>query len=84
MGEWLLEMRGISKTFPGVQALNYEHRGIWHYTIGQRRGLGLPDATPWYVVAIDATNNRIIVGKKIASRRSRLGACRAPRKKGTW
>lgn len=40
-----------------------EHRGVWHYTIGQRRGLGLPDATPWYVVGIEAANNRIIVGK---------------------
>lgn len=40
-----------------------EHRGVWHYTIGQRRGLGLPDATPWYVVDIDATKNRVIVGK---------------------
>ena len=41
-----------------------EHRGIWHYTIGQRRGLGLPDATPWYVVRLDGPNNRVIVGKQ--------------------
>lgn len=40
-----------------------EHRGVWNYTIGQRRGLGLPDATPWYVVAIDGKANRLIVGK---------------------
>lgn len=39
------------------------HQGIWRYTIGQRRGLGIPDATPWYVTAIDATNNQIVVGK---------------------
>jgi tRNA-specific 2-thiouridylase len=41
-----------------------EHRGVWRYTIGQRRGLGLPDATPWYVVALDGANNRVIVGKR--------------------
>ena len=41
-----------------------EHQGFWNYTIGQRRGLGLPDATPWYVVGIDAAANRIIVGKE--------------------
>ncbi len=41
-----------------------EHCGVWNYTIGQRRGLGLPDATPWYVVGIDGRENRIIVGKE--------------------
>ena len=41
-----------------------EHRGVWHYTIGQRRGLGLPDATPWYVVGLDGAGNRVIVGKQ--------------------
>lgn len=40
------------------------HRGIWHYTIGQRRGLGLPDATPWYVVGLDSLRNLVIVGKE--------------------
>lgn len=39
------------------------HSGISHYTIGQRRGLGLPDATPWYVVGLDPENNRVLVGK---------------------
>jgi len=41
-----------------------EHRGVWHYTIGQRRGLGLPDATPWYVVGLDGPRNQVIVGKQ--------------------
>lgn len=40
-----------------------EHKGLYRYTIGQRRGLGLPDATPWYVNSIDAENNTLIVGK---------------------
>jgi len=40
------------------------HRGIPFYTVGQRRGLGIPDATPYYVLRIDADANRIIVGKK--------------------
>jgi tRNA-uridine 2-sulfurtransferase len=40
------------------------HRGLWHYTIGQRRGLSLPDVTPWYVRDLDAADNRVIVGKK--------------------
>ncbi len=39
------------------------HAGIWKYTVGQRRGLGLPDATPWYVTGLDAAANRVVIGK---------------------
>jgi len=39
------------------------HSGISRYTVGQRRGLGLPDATPWYVVGLDPASNQVIVGK---------------------
>jgi tRNA-specific 2-thiouridylase len=39
------------------------HEGIHRFTIGQRRGLGLPDATPYYVVGLDAGRNRVIIGK---------------------
>jgi tRNA-specific 2-thiouridylase len=38
------------------------HRGIAHYTIGQRHGLNVTVGHPVYVVRIDATTNRIIVG----------------------
>lgn len=40
------------------------HQGIWRYTIGQRRGLGLPDSSPWYVAAIDSVKNQLIVAKE--------------------
>lgn len=40
------------------------HQGIHTYTVGQRRGLGLPDATPWYVINLDPANNAVIVGKE--------------------
>ncbi|MTI70804.1 MAG: tRNA 2-thiouridine(34) synthase MnmA [Firmicutes bacterium] len=39
-----------------------KHKGITHYTIGQRRGLGLALGKPVYVVDIDAKNNQVIVG----------------------
>ena len=39
------------------------HRGIWQYTVGQRRGLGIPDATPWYVTALDTATNQVIIDK---------------------
>ena len=38
-----------------------EHRGIIHYTIGQRRGLGIASHQPLYVHRIDAAKNRIVV-----------------------
>jgi tRNA-specific 2-thiouridylase len=38
------------------------HQGIHRYTVGQRRGLGIPAAEPLYVVGLDAPANRVIVG----------------------
>jgi len=38
------------------------HAGIHHYTIGQRRGIGISSAQPLYVTGIDSTKNRIVVG----------------------
>jgi tRNA-uridine 2-sulfurtransferase len=38
------------------------HNGIYNYTIGQRRGLGIAAAAPLYVIRIDVSHNRIIVG----------------------
>jgi tRNA-specific 2-thiouridylase len=43
-----------------------QHLGIRHYTVGQRRGLGLPDATPYYVLRLDAASNTVVVGKEPA------------------
>ena len=38
------------------------HDGIAFYTIGQRRGLGIAAEHPLYVIALDAAENRVIVG----------------------
>src|SRR5881275_488344 len=38
------------------------HAGIHRYTIGQRRGIGIADARPLYVLNVDAAQNRVIVG----------------------
>jgi len=43
------------------------HRGVIHYTIGQRRGLGIGGlSTPLYVVKLDPDTRRVIVGPKEA------------------
>jgi tRNA-specific 2-thiouridylase len=42
------------------------HEGIIHYTVGQRRGLGLAHEEPLYVIKLDAKERRVIVGPKEA------------------
>ena len=39
-----------------------KHKGIIHYTIGQRKGLGLALPAPMYVKAIDPEGNRVVLG----------------------
>ncbi|MDZ4831077.1 MAG: tRNA 2-thiouridine(34) synthase MnmA [Phycisphaerae bacterium] len=41
-----------------------EHPGHQHFTVGQRRGLGIASARPLYVIAKDATTNAVIVGER--------------------
>ncbi len=44
-----------------------KHTGIWNYTIGKRKGLGLSGfPEPMYVVKIDAVKNQVIIGPKSA------------------
>jgi tRNA-specific 2-thiouridylase len=42
------------------------HEGIIHYTIGQRKGLGIGGGAPLYVVRLDAAKHQVIVGPKEA------------------
>lgn len=44
------------------------HQGLMYYTLGQRQGLGIGGnnrfgEAPWYVVAKDVKNNRLVVGQ---------------------
>ncbi len=41
-----------------------KHSGIHHYTIGQRKGIGIAAAEPLYVVKLDPVMNRVIVGNR--------------------
>nr|WP_316655590.1 tRNA 2-thiouridine(34) synthase MnmA [uncultured Gellertiella sp.] len=42
------------------------HEGILHYTIGQRRGIGVATGEPLYVVYLDARGRRVVVGPREA------------------
>jgi tRNA-uridine 2-sulfurtransferase len=48
------------------------HAGIIHFTVGQRRGLGLSTGTPLYVVRLDADRRRVVVGPRQALRTSSI------------
>ena len=42
------------------------HEGIIHFTVGQRRGLGIASGEPLYVVRLDAAGQRVVVGPRQA------------------
>ena len=46
------------------------HNGLHHFTVGQRRGLGIATGRPVYVVALDRGANRLIVGEDTDLRRT--------------
>jgi tRNA-uridine 2-sulfurtransferase len=48
------------------------HNGVVHYTIGQRRGIGVAAAEALYVVALDAANARVVVGPRSSLAVARL------------
>ncbi len=59
----------IEKTSPGKivdTKGNFlgKHKGLFFYTVGQRKGLGISSKRPLYVVSTDAKNNEIVVGEE--------------------
>jgi len=42
------------------------HQGIIHYTIGQRKGLGIGGREPLYVIRLDPDRRQVIVGPRVA------------------
>lgn len=73
----LIEAHGSMKTFldqylapkegdivdPSGRVLG-RHTGIHHYTIGQRKGIGIAADRPLYVIALDVGRNQVIVGDR--------------------
>ncbi len=49
-----------------------QHRGVIHYTIGQRRGLGIGGREPLYVVKLDPDTRQVVVGPREALGQSRI------------
>ncbi len=51
-----------------------EHKGLIHYTIGQRKGIGVSWSEPLFVVGKDIAANRLILGSLAETARSSLTA----------
>jgi len=52
----------VEQVHYGVNKIVGEHQGLWFYTIGQRKGIGLPGG-PYYVLDKDLKKNLLIVTK---------------------
>lgn len=39
------------------------HEGIWNYTIGQRKGIGIAHSSPLYVIDLNKEKNEVVVGE---------------------
>ncbi len=48
------------------------HKGIIHYTVGQRKGLGIGGGDPLYVIRLDPHTHRVIVGPYEALARTEI------------
>jgi tRNA-specific 2-thiouridylase len=48
------------------------HQGIIHFTVGQRKGLGIASGAPLYVLKLDAATRRVVVGPREALRMDRI------------
>jgi len=51
-----------------------KHRGVHHFTVGQRKGIGVAAGEPLYVIATNPAEQQVIVGRDEDLRRARLFA----------
>ncbi len=64
-----LKARGVELPEPGTMEMEDgkvvgRHEGLWRYTVGQRRGLGVAWSEPLYVLRKDVGRNALVVGPK--------------------
>ena len=60
------ELLGIEEKEGNIVDVNGKvlghHKGIWNYTIGQRKGIGVSASEPLYVLSLNKDTNEVIVG----------------------
>lgn len=61
-----------------------QHKGLVNHTIGQRKGIGIPRAEPLYVLNLDTTRNRLMVGSRADATASAVTADAVTMISGEW
>ncbi|MCM1339260.1 MAG: tRNA 2-thiouridine(34) synthase MnmA, partial [Muribaculaceae bacterium] len=60
------ELLGVNEAAGNIVDTNGKilgtHKGIWNYTIGQRKGLGVSSTEPLYVLSLNKDKNEVVVG----------------------
>lgn len=49
-----------------------EHSGVHHFTVGQRRGVGIAAGEPLYVIATEPATRRVVIGRSDALLRANM------------
>lgn len=61
------ELLGIEEVEGNIVDINGNilgtHKGIWNYTIGQRKGIGISSTSPLYVLELRKNSNEVVVGE---------------------
>jgi tRNA-specific 2-thiouridylase len=60
------------------------HEGIYNYTVGQRKGLGISNPTPLYVLSIVPEDNAVVVGQKEELKRESFRVSKVHWIRGDW
>ena len=61
-----------------------QHRGLVHHTVGQRRGIGVAARKPYFVLHLDTTANRLVVGDRAEAEASTLEVDAVSMTSGDW
>lgn len=72
------ELLGVEEKEGNIVDLNGKvlgtHKGIWNYTIGQRKGVGISSTEPLYVIELRKESNEVVIGPKDKTMKDTLRA----------
>ena len=72
------ELLGVKEKEGNIVDLNGKvlgiHKGIWNYTIGQRKGVGVSSTEPLYVLELRKDTNEVVIGPKDKTMKDTLKA----------